>query len=459
VLVDLVVNHTSNEHPWFQEARRDKGSKFRNYYVWTQESPEDGGQHAVFGEQQGGNWAFDEEAGAYYYHTFYKHQPDLNLTNPEVHEEIRKTMRFWLRLGVAGFRMDAVPHMIRQKGHEHFRGDPHDLFRDFRRFVEEQRQDAVLLAEVDVEPERYKAFFGDEDQLHMLLNFYLDNYLFLAFADGQAAPIAHALETLPQTSTSEQYANFLRNHDELDLERLTEGERGRVYEAFAPEETMRIFGRGVHRRLAPMLGGDRRRLELAYSLLFSLPGTPVLRYGQEIGMGENLSLEGRSSVRTPMQWSDEPNGGFSSASSAELVRPVIRGGDFGYERVNVNEQRLDPDSFLNWLGRAIRTRKECPELGWGKPEVIATGDPHIFAHLCRWKGSVVLAIYNFSPEERTATLKLEAEDADHLIDIFGDCHYEAFDRSSCRVHLKGFGYRWLRKSALHPTTSGEEGHQ
>ncbi len=330
VLADLVVNHTSVKHPWFQEARKSEDSPYRDYYIWADEPPEDGETKVVFGEQQEGNWAYDEAAGKYYYHTFYKFQADLNLTNPRVQEEIRRVVRFWLRLGLAGFRMDAVTHMLRQKGEVKFKGDPHDFLRDLRAFVEEERSDAVLLAEVDVEPERYRDFFGDEDQVHLLLNFYLDNYVFLTLAREEAEPVKRALKTLPPVQREEQYANFLRNHDELDLERLSDEEREEVFKNFAPNENMRIFGRGVRRRLAPMLG-DRRRLEGAYSLMFSLPGTPVLRYGQEIGMGEDLSLEGRDAVRTLMQWSATPNGGFSTAPESELIRPTIREGDYGFD--------------------------------------------------------------------------------------------------------------------------------
>ena len=255
VLADLVVNHTSVKHPWFQEARKSEDSPYRDYYIWADEPPEDGETKVVFGEQQEGNWAYDEAAGKYYYHTFYKFQADLNLTNPRVQEEIRRVVRFWLRLGLAGFRMDAVTHMLRQKGEVGFEGDPHKFLRDLRAFVEEERGDAVLLAEVDVEPERYKDFFGDEDQVHLLLNFYLDNYVFLALAREEAEPVRRALRTLPPVQREEQYANFLRNHDELDLERLSDEEREEVFEKVRPRRKYAHF----RARRPPQAGPDAGR--------------------------------------------------------------------------------------------------------------------------------------------------------------------------------------------------------
>lgn len=448
ILVDLVVNHTSDQHPWFQEARKDKDSKYRDYYIWVEEKPKNSDQKLIFGEQQKSNWAYDEEADAYYYHTFYEFQPDLNFTNPEVVKEIHQIMRFWLKLGVSGFRMDAVPHMIREKGNEQFEKDPFQLLEDLRAFVEEQRKDAVLLAEVDVEPDIYQDYFGDGDRIHMLLNFYLNNYLFLALARKEAGPVVDAIQKLPHCSEKAQMANFLRNHDELDLERLSKEEREEVYAAFAPQENMRIFGRGIRRRLAPMLGNDRKKMELIYSLMFSLPGTPVLRYGQEIGMGEDLSLEGRSSVRTLMQWSNQKNAGFSSVPPDKLVRPTISKGDYSYKHVNVNDQQRDPNSFLNWIKRAINFRKACPEFGRGTCQILDTKNPAVLAHYCQWESNLTLAIHNFSDQEVEITLDLKGVDSGGLIDLFGDQRYEALDLSSGKACLNGYGYRWFRSNKL-----------
>lgn len=448
VLVDLVVNHTSKEHPWFQEARKNKESKYRKYYIWVDEKPENDQEDVIFGHIQGGNWEYDEEAGQYYYHTFYRHQPDLNISNPEVQREIKYILHFWLKLGISGFRMDAVPHMIKEKGNEKFDGDPHQFLRDLREFVEEHRKDAILLAEVDTEPEKYRNFLGNGDQVHMLFNFYLNNYLFLAFAREEAEPIAKAIKALPQLSQREQLGTFLRNHDELDLERLTDEERNEVYKTFAPDENMRIYNRGIRRRLAPMLNNERKKMELAHSLLFSLPGTPVLRYGQEIGMGDDLSLKERNSVRTTMQWSKEKHGGFSLIDTEKIPVAIIKDGEYGYKKVNVHDQMRDPNSFLNWIERVISMRKECIEFGYGQYDIIKTNHPAVLAHCCKWKNGISLAAHNLSGKECEITLELEEKERIHLIECFGDRQYEVFDGKTGKIKLMPYGYRWFRKSSL-----------
>lgn len=444
VIVDLVANHTSIDHPWFQEARRGK-QPFRDYYVWKDEKPEDDAEDVVFGQRQGTNWTYDEVAGKYYYHTFYSHEADLNLTNPRVRGEIRKIMNFWLRLGVSGFRVDAVPHMLREKGDERFDIDPHDMLREFSGFVHDRRPDALLLAEADAEPGRYAEFFGDGDQMQMLFNFYLASHLFLAFVREEAEPIVRALRDLPKPDGRGQYATFLRNHDELDLERLSEAEREEVYRALAPEERMRAFGRGIRRRLAPMLGGDRRKLELAFSLLLTLPGTPVIYYGDEIGMGEDLSLDERNSVRTPMQWSNRPNAGFSKAAPDRLLRPVIADGEYGFERLNVNDQRRDPGSLLNWLSRAVHLRNEFEEFGRGGWEILDS-PAEVLALEGRWGDHRAVAIHNLSGRELDAEVVLE--DREGLLEVFGDQQYDPGGERPGRVHLGPYGYRWFRSEAL-----------
>ena len=450
VIVDLVVNHTSIDHPWFQAARQDPDSRYHRFYIWSKEKPEEHDQKIIFGGQQTSNWAFDKKANAYYYHTFYEHQADLDFTNPDVRDEIKRIMRFWLRLGVQGFRLDALSHMMREKGDRSFDVDDRwDLIRELRAFAEEQRPDAVLLAEVDEEPEKL-ARFVEHDRLHLVLNFYLCNYLFLALARGEAGPIIEALKALPKEGQG-HWANFLRNHDELDLERLTDEERQEVFEAFAPEESMQIFGRGVRRRIAPMLGGDQRRLELAYSLLFTLPGTPVIRYGQEIGMGEDLTLKGRDAVRTVMQWSGERSAGFSTAAPEDLVRPVVTQGPFGHENCNVTDQRRDPDSMLAFFGRLISLRKECREFGEGRCEVVEVDDPRVLVVRCSQSSGVSLAIHNLSGEAVEVNLDLREDQRRSLMLVFG-----SHDAPGARgegnlaakeqqITLEPYGYRWYRQ--------------
>jgi maltose alpha-D-glucosyltransferase/alpha-amylase len=447
VIIDLVLNHTSVDHPWFQEARKNKDSKFRKYYIWVDQKPTDGKEDIVFGHHQDGNWEFDKEAGQYYYHTFYKHQPDLNISNPEVQEEIKYILHFWLRLGIAGFRMDAVPHMLKEKGDEKFEGNPFDFLKNIRQFLEDQRADAILLAEVDTEPEEYKDYFGDSDQVHMLFNFYLNNHIFLALARKQVQPIVDALQRLPHATVKEQMGTFIRNHDELDLDRLNDQERKEVFEAFAPDPDMQIYGRGIRRRLAPMLNNNRKWMELVYSLLFSLPGTPVLRYGQEIGMGDDLSLKERNSVRTAMQWSDEKHGGFSASKRDAIAVPVIAKGTYGYQQVNVHKQMRDTGSFLNWMERIISVRKECMEFGFGECQIISTNHHGVLAHYCQYKNGVALALHNLTDKTCRVTLEMRKELYEHLIECFGseknnDIHPDE------EIELTAFGYRWFRKSPL-----------
>lgn len=454
ILMDLPVNHTSTEHAWFQQGRADKDSKYRDFYIWSEEKPKDDGQNMMTkgegGAQEAGDqeshWEWDETAKAYYFHTFFKHQPDLNIANKDVQKEIFRIMHFWLRLGVSGFRIDAAPHMFKEKGEKRFQGDPHEVFRNMREFVETQKKDAILLAEVDLEPNKYKDFFGDEDQMHMLFNFYVNNYLFLGFAEEKASVVAKALKKIPPLQEKEQMAIFIRNHDELNLDKLSETEREKVFEKFAPDKDMRIFGRGIRRRLAPILGNDRRKIELANSLMLTLPGTPVVRYGQEIGMGEDLSMQGRSSVRTLMQWADAKNAGFSDAEPDRLVRNLISEGEFGYKKVNVNAQQRDSDSLLNWMSRAIKFRKEFEEFGWGDYTILDTGTDKVLAHYRESERGFALALHNFSDKAITVTLKLE--DADEIVDVFGNKHYEAFDPINQRVKLTAYGYRWLHKRKL-----------
>lgn len=447
VLIDLAVNHTSSEHFWFQESRKSKSSKYRDYYIWVDEKPEDPAPNMMAEEgEKSTSWKYDRTAKAYYFHSFYPHQPDLNIANPQVQKEIFRIMHFWLKMGVSGFRIDAAPHMFKEKGRMDFEGDPHEIFRNFREFVETQKPDAILLAEVDLDPNQYNKYLGNEDQMHMLFNFYVNNFTYLAFAREEATPLARALQRMPKEITEkEQLATFLRNHDELNLDKLSRNEREEVFKAFAPQENMRIFGRGIRRRLAPILDNNRQKMELAHSLLFTLPGTPVLRYGEEIGMGEDLSMEGRSSVRTVMQWANEQNGGFSNAPTENLIRNVISGGEFGYEKVNVSDQLRDPDSFLTWISKAIDYRKEFPEFGWGRSHIIDTGDPHVLGYYSKSDKGMGIAFHNFSGKEITIKLEVDEEEFKNVVDVFGNIRYEKFDPKNQKVKLTPYGYRWMHK--------------
>lgn len=445
VIIDLVVNHTSDQHPWFQQARKDKTSKFRDYYVWSDHMPESAHEGVVFPGVQERIWTYDEQAQAYYLHRFYEHQPDLNITNSAVREEIAKIMGFWLELGVSGFRIDAAPFLIELKGIENAGiEDPHAYLKDMREFLSWRRGDAILLAEANVGRDKIPEYFGQGDRMHMLFNFMVNQHLFLALARQRADALKQSLSTLPGIPATAQWANFVRNHDELDLGRLTRQEQAEIARAFDLTDDMWLYNRGPRRRLPPMLDGDQRRIKLAYSLMFSLPGTPVLRYGEEIGMGDDLSLPERNSVRTAMQWSKEQNGGFSTANSDQLVRPVISGGEYGYERLNVADQQRDPESLLNWFERLTRTRKDCPEFGWGTWQLIETSQACALAHRCEWRGSVVIAVHNLSEHACTIKLDLSAYESRHLYDLLQDQQYEAVENGQHEVELESYGYRWFR---------------
>src|SRR5437588_5982236 len=369
ILLDLVVNHTSDQHPWFQSARSSPESPYRDWYVWSDTEPPDRKQGVVFPGEQTETWTWDDLANAWYYHRFFDFQPDLNWRNQEVRQEIRKVMGFWLQLGASGFRIDAAPFVLEmvEPGRD---PAPQDftILDDWRQEVQWRRGDAVLLCEANVDADKLPAYCaaapdGPNDRAHMLFNFLLNPRLWLALARQDAEPVIETLRTSPKLPAMAQWGTFLRNHDELDLSRLTQEQKQEVFRAFAPKADMQLFDRGVRRRLASMLKGDRRRIELAYSLQFTMPGTPVLRYGEEIGMGEDLSLRERNSLRTPMQWTSGRGGGFTTAERAKQAQPVLTRGRYGCGQVNVDDQQRDHASLLRWFEEMIRVLRECPEVG------------------------------------------------------------------------------------------------
>jgi maltose alpha-D-glucosyltransferase/alpha-amylase len=450
VIIDLVVNHTSNEHPWFQEARRDPNSRYRDWYVWSKKKPRGANKGMVFPGVQKSTWSYDSAAKLWYFHRFYDFQPDLNTSNPHVQAEILKIMGFWIQLGVSGFRMDAVPFVISTKGSNV--GKPveqYDMLRLLREFLQWRQGDAVVLAEANVLPETDMQYFGDDgDRMHMMFNFQVNQNLFYALAAADVRPLHNALKkTKPRPATA-QWGLFLRNHDELDLGRLTKQQQQKVFEAFGPDKNMQLYDRGIRRRLAPMLDGDRRRLELAYSLMFTLPGSPVVRYGDELGMGDDLTLPERSCARTPMQWSTEPHAGFTK--SDKPVCPVIAGGPFGYEHVNAAQQRRDPNSMLNWTERIIRMRKEVPEIGWGDFELISVRDPSILIIRYDWRNNSVLFLHNLSaiPKEVQFKVGLPGEIGSLLINLLSEDHSHADKKGNHELLLEAYGSRWFRVGGL-----------
>ena len=452
VLIDLVVNHTSDQHPWFQAARKDPTSQYRDWYVWSKTKPPHADDGVVFPGVQKSTWTRDPVAKEYYFHRFYDFQPDLNTANPHVQAEILKIMGFWLQLGVSGFRMDAVPFVIATKGADVTKPvEQYDMLRMFREFLQWRTGDAIILGEANVLPKTDMQYFGDAgERLQMMFNFQVNQHLFYAMAAGDVGPLTKALEkTEPRPATS-QWGQFLRNHDELDLGRLTVKQRQVVFDAFGPDKNMQLYDRGIRRRLAPMLQGDRRRLELAYSVMMTLPGTPVLRYGDEIAMGDDLSLPERNCARTPMQWSTEPHAGFTAADKP--VMPVISEGAYGYKHVNVADQRRDPQSMLNWMERIIRMRKELPEIAWGEFVVIPTGVPEVLALRYDWRNNSVLIVHNFGATSQEIQLPsgagAGAGESALLVNLLSQDHSPADAKGRHCILLEPYGYRWFRVGGL-----------
>jgi len=404
----------------------------------------------VFPGVQKSTWTRDKEAGAWYFHRFYDFQPDLNTSNPLVQAEILKIMGFWIQLGVSGFRMDAVPFVISTKGAKVRNPiEQYDMLRSFREFLQWRQGNAIILAEANVLPETDMEYFGDDgDRMHMMFNFFVNQNLFYALASADSRPLAKALQATKPRPATAQWGLFLRNHDELDLGRLTNAQRNVVFEKFGPDKNMQLYDRGIRRRLAPMLGGDRRRLELAYSLMCTLPGTPVIRYGDEIGMGDNLDLPERNCARTPMQWSTEPHAGFTE--SDRPCAPVIDKGPYGYEHVNVAKQRRDPNSMLNWTERIIRMRKEVPEIGWGDFKVIAARDPAVLVMRYDWRNNSVLFVHNLDekPREVSFAAGLPGDAGKLLVNLLSEDHSKANARGKHTLMLEAYAYRWYRVGGL-----------
>jgi maltose alpha-D-glucosyltransferase/alpha-amylase len=447
IIADLVVNHTSVDHPWFQEARRDPDSPYRPYYVWSKEKPAHADEGMVFPGKEKTTWTWDDKAKMFYYHRFYWHQPDLDTGNAAVRNEIDKIIKCWLQLGVSGFRVDALPFIITAKGPGKTGfGDCPEYLLEMRQALSWHSGDAVFMAEANLPPEQVPIYFGEGERVHIIFNFYANQHLFLALARGDASPLRSAYGALPKIPAFCQWANFLRTHDELDLGRLSDDEREDVFRAFGPKPKMQLYNLGIRRRLAPMLGNDRRRIELAHSLMLTLPGTPVLRYGDEIGMGEDLKLEERDSVRTPMQWADARNAGFSSAPEERLVLPVIKGGDLGYDRVNVATQERDPESLLNWVEKMTRLRMRSPEFGNGTCEFLSTSNNAVLAHRCHNHDGAVIALHNLGSKKVHVDVEL-GDHVDEVFDLLNNTEHRIKRGQKHRFLLDPYGYAWFRQRA------------
>lgn len=441
VIMDLVVNHTSDQHPWFVQGRSPH-SPYHNWYVWSKQKPDNINEGMVFPGVQKAIWTYDSVAGEYYYHRFYKFQPDLNMQNPAVEKEVEKIAVYWLNQGVDGFRLDGVPFVIEvpQTKGKIFKHQ-FDILTRLRHIIQATKRDGIILGEANVLPKEQKDFFGKNgNAMHMMFNFFENQHLFYALATGDAQSLKDALTATRNIPGQAQWAQFLRNHDEIDLGRLTDKQRNKVYAAFGPDSNMQLYQRGIRRRLAPMLNNNRQLLELAYSALLAMPATPVIRYGEEIGMGDDLALKERLSVRTPMQWNNKPNAGFSTAT--QTVRPIIDTGRYDYHRVNVQLEKSDSNSLLNWLVRMIRLREACPEVSWGSWEILDTGSPYVLALMYHWQNQWLVTVHNFSKQLQEVHINTQKQG--HTLQNMLSANQSSSNTGLHSVTIEGYGYRWYR---------------
>jgi maltose alpha-D-glucosyltransferase/alpha-amylase len=448
VITELVVNHTSDQHPWFQRARRaPKGSPERDFYVWSDDPKRYAGTRIIFTDTEASNWAWDEVAQQYYWHRFFSHQPDLNFDNPAVLEAVLQVMEFWLEIGVDGFRLDAVPYLIERDGtsNENLR-ETHEVIKAIRRRIDAGYPGRMLLAEANMWPEDVHEYFGSGDECHMAYHFPLMPRMYMAIAQEERHPIAEILAQTPRISGACQWAIFLRNHDELTLEMVTSTERDYMWRMYAADPRARI-NLGIRRRLAPLLENDRARIELMNSLLLSMPGTPVLYYGDEIGMGDNIFLGDRDGVRTPMQWTSDRNGGFSRADPQRLYLPPIQDPVYGYEAVNVEAQSREPSSLLNWTRRMLAVRASTKAFGRGSFTMLQPGNRKIVAYLRELDGDVILCVANMSRAAQPVELDLQAYKGRVPVEMLGRHAFPPIGELPYLLSLPGHGFFWFRLAA------------
>jgi maltose alpha-D-glucosyltransferase / alpha-amylase len=444
VIADLVLNHTSSEHPWFQRARRaPKGSPERNYYVWSDDDTKYREARIIFTDTEPSNWTWDPVAGQYYWHRFFAHQPDLNWDNPEVKEKMFEVMEYWLERGLDGFRADAVPYLIEREGTicENL-PETHDILKEFRTRLEAKYPGRVLLAEANQWPDDVRPYFGDGDEFHMAFHFPLMPRIFMAVRKGIRKPIVEIIEKTPPIPEDCQWCMFLRNHDELTLEMVTDEERDYMYQEYGADPRMRL-NLGIRRRLAPLLDNDRRKIELLNSILFTMPGSPIIYYGDELGMGDNIYVGDRDGVRTPMQWSPDRNGGFSRAEAARLYLPLISDSVYGYQAINVEAQERSPFSLLNWMKRLVEVRKQHRAFGRGSIEFLEPENPHVLAYLREHEGDTILVVNNLSGSAQPVRLDLTRFAGRTPVELIGQTAFLPVDETPYALTLGPYGFFWF----------------
>jgi maltose alpha-D-glucosyltransferase/alpha-amylase len=443
VIADLVLNHTSDQHPWFQEARRSPDSPKRNWYVWSDTDQKYAGARIIFIDTERSNWTWDDEAGAFYWHRFFRHQPDLNYDNPEVQRAMMDVVSFWMDLGIDGLRLDAAPYLFERDGTNcENLPETHQFLKRLRRHVDANYPGRILLAEANQWPSDVVAYFGDGDECHMAYHFPIMPRLFMALRQEDRRPIVEVLEKTPPIPDNCQWGMFLRNHDELTLEMVSDEERDYLYSEYARDRRMRL-NIGIRRRLAPLLDNGRRRIELLHSLLFSLPGSPFLYYGDEIGMGDNIYLGDRDGVRTPMQWSADRNAGFSKADFAMLYFPLIMDPVYGYQAVNVEAQQRVSTSLLHWMRHTIALRKKHPVFGRGSIEFVKPENRSIFAFIRSYEDNDVLCVYNLSRFAQPTELDLTRYQGRVPTEISGGVEFPRIGQWPYQLSLNGYGFFWF----------------
>ncbi|MBS1788289.1 MAG: maltose alpha-D-glucosyltransferase [Acidobacteria bacterium] len=446
VIADLVLNHTSDQHPWFQASRRSPDSPKRDWYVWNDTDQKYTDARIIFIDTERSNWTWDEQAGAFYWHRFFRHQPDLNYDNPEVQRAMLDVLSFWMEMGIDGFRLDAIPYLFEREGTNcENLPETHAFIKRLRAHVDQHYPGRVLLAEANQWPEDVVDYFGDGDECHMAYHFPIMPRLFMALSQEDRRPIVEILERTPPIPENCQWGTFLRNHDEMTLEMVTDEERDYLYNEYAKDKRMRC-NVGIRRRLAPLMDNGRRRIELMHGLIFGLPGSPFLYYGDEIGMGDNIYLGDRDGVRTPMQWSTDRNAGFSRADFAQLYFPVIMDPVYGFQSVNVEAQMRTSSSLLHWVQRSIEMRRQHPVFSRGSLEFIKPQNRKIFAFTRHYLGETVLCVYNLSRSPQSVELDLSKYESRIPVEMSGDVVFPRISKLPYQLSFNEYGFfRFLLK--------------
>ena len=444
VIIEMVLNHTSDQHPWFQESRSSPDNPRRDWYVWSDTDRRYKGVRIIFLDTETSNWAWDPISKSFYWHRFFSHQPDLNYDNPAVREQMWNVMKFWLEMGVDGFRLDAVPYLVEREGTNcENLPETHAVLKELRRKLDEQFPGRMLLAEANQWPADLRPYFGDGDEFHMAFHFPLMPRMFMGLKLEDRKPITEILQQTPEIPALCQWSLFLRNHDELTLEMVTDLERDYMYDSYAESKTMRL-NLGIRRRLAPLLDNDRRRIELMNGMLMSLPGTPIIYYGDEIGMGDNINLGDRNGVRTPMQWDGGTNGGFSSAPLERLYSHLIQDPVYGYPAVNVLRQKASEHSLLNWMQRIVTVRKSTGVFGRGSIEFLYPANHRILAYVRRLGNEVVLVVNNLSSTAQAVELDLRRYKGNIPIEMFGGNMFPRVGDLPYLLTLGPYQFYWFR---------------